>query len=174
MALALLGCSHRHSNPIPTVVDEHTTVATAPQAALASIPNPPVTGRNPTDGAEIIYIPAGDFTIGSDSGADMRRPDRQAYLDGYWIYKNDVTVAQYQKFCQATGNQMPMAPKWGWQADHPMVLVSWGDAQAYCAWAHAALPTAAQWEKAARGTDGREYPWGNTFDNNMLWCSAGG
>jgi serine/threonine-protein kinase len=125
---------------------------------------------NPKDDAEMVYVPAGAFTMGS-SDADMyadddEKPAHQVTLDGYWIYKNEVTVGQYKKFCAATGHKMPKAPQGGWTNTHPIVNVSWDDAQAYCAWAGVKLPTEAQWEKAARGTDGRIYPWGNVWDTD--------
>jgi formylglycine-generating enzyme required for sulfatase activity len=126
---------------------------------------------NPKDGAEMVSIPAGEFLMGSNDGSDDEKPPHKVHLDGYWIYRNLVTVAQYRKFCQATGRQMPNPPSWGWKEDHPVVNVSWDDAMAYCRWAGGSLPTEAQWEKAARGTDGRKYPWGNEWDAGRLWCS---
>jgi formylglycine-generating enzyme required for sulfatase activity len=157
----------------------------APQAPEASIPNPPITAVNPKDGAVMIFIPAGKFLMGSTpvqvQQAELalpagdftdEEPPRQVYLDGYWIYKNDVTVARYRKFCKATNHDMPAAPGWGWKDDQPIVNVTWDDAKAYCDWAGVALPTEAQWEKAARGTDGRIYPWGNTWDAAKAWCSV--
>ena len=157
------------------------------------IPAAGATRMNPKDGAEMVYVPAGEFLMGStdaeidaafrDASAHYKivekewytsqGPKRRVCLDGYWIYKNDVTVAQYRMFCQATGRQMPDAPGWGWKDDHPIVRVTWADARAYCDWAGAALPTEAQWEKAARGGDGRKYPWGNKWDPGKLWCSVG-
>jgi formylglycine-generating enzyme required for sulfatase activity len=121
---------------------------------------------NPKDGAEMVYVPAGDFTMGSKEGEGYasEHPQHKVYLDGFWIYKNDVTVAEYRKFCEATGRTMPHAPGWGWKDDHPVVNVAWDDAAAYAGWAKVHLPTEAQWEKAARGTDGRIYPWGNDWD----------
>jgi len=103
-------------------------------------------------------------------------PQHKVYLDDYWIYKTEVTVAQYRKFCQATtrDRQMPPEPSWGWQENHPVVNVTWGDAAAYAQWAGAALPTEAQWEKAARGSDGRIYPWGNDWDGAKCVNSVGG
>ena len=118
----------------------------------------------------MVYVPAGDFLMGSKNGEgyDRERPQHTVYLDGYWIYKNEVTVAQYRNFCKTTGRNMPDPPNWGWKDDHPVVNVTWDEAKAYCEWAGAALPTEAQWEKAARGTDGRIYPWGNDWDKTRL------
>ena len=124
---------------------------------------------NPKDGAEMVCVPAGPFLMGDDDQYD--NPRRTVTLDIFWIYKTPVTVGQYRKFCQAVGREMAPAPSWGWKDDHPVVNVSWHDAKAYCDWAGAALPTEAQWEKAARGTDGRKYPWGNDWDPGRLQCS---
>jgi len=118
----------------------------------------------------MIYIPAGEFIMGS-SKYDRETPQREVYLDGYWIYKYEVRVAQYRKFCQHTGREMPSPPSWRWADDHPMVNVTWDDAAAYTRWAGGRLPTEAQWEKAARGTDGREYPWGDDWDASKCHCS---
>jgi len=139
---------------------------------------------NPKDGAAMVWVPAGEFVMGSkdNEGYSDERPQRKVYLDGYWLYKYEVTVAQYRAFCAATGRALPHFPqpmtyyesnyswagKTGWAdpalQQHPIVNVTWHDAQAYAAWAGAQLPTEAQWEKAARGADGRIYPWGNTWD----------
>jgi len=120
---------------------------------------------NPKDNAELVYIDAGPFLMGSEDKNDSHIdsdeiPQRKIALDRYYIYKHEVSVAQYQHFCDATQRQMPIQPKWGWIADHPIVNVTWDDAAAYAQWAGASLPTEAQWEKAARGTDGSRYPWG--------------
>ena len=121
---------------------------------------------NRKDGAVMVYVPAGAFLMGAEDGEgeENEHPQHAVYLDGYWIYKDDVTVGQYRKFCKATGRKMPVAPSSGWNDDHPVVNVTWYEAKSYCAWAGASLPTEAQWEKAARGTDGRMYPWGNDWD----------
>ncbi len=125
---------------------------------------PIATKINAKDGAEMVWIPPGEFSMGSRDGHADEKPVHQINLEGFWMYKNDVTVAQYRQFCTATGRAMPEAPEWGWQDDHPIVNVSWDDAAAYAHRAGAALPTEAEWEKAARGTDGRTYPWGNAWD----------
>ncbi|HZO88107.1 MAG TPA: SUMF1/EgtB/PvdO family nonheme iron enzyme [Chthonomonadaceae bacterium] len=151
---------------------------------------------NPQDSAEMIYIPAGDFLMGDeDEGLYIIQRDHPPWipselvgnnnprhtvrLSGYWIYKNLVTVGIYKRFCQEIGMPMPAAPAFNpnWsREDHPIVNVSWTDTMACCQWASQAgvtvsLPTEAQWEKAARGTDGRKYPWGNRWDARKLWCS---
>jgi len=124
---------------------------------------------NPKDGVEMVYVAPGPFFMGDDDITD--NPRHIVTLSGYYIYKNDVTVAMYRKFCQATGRAMPPTPGWGWKEDNPMVDVAWDDAKAYCDWAGVHLPTEAQWEKAARGTDGRFFPWGNDWNTSRLRCS---
>ncbi len=121
---------------------------------------------NPQDQAVMVWVSAGEFLMGRKDGREDsdERPQRKVYLDGYWMYKNSVTVGQYRKFCAATKHAMPPEPSWKWQDDNPVVNVTWDDADAYTKWAGVALPTEAQWEKAARGTDGRIYPWGDVWD----------
>lgn len=147
---------------------------------------------NPKDSAVMVFIPAGEFIRGTsnqESAAwrrknpdldrgwfDEEKSQRRIYLDGYWIGKYEVTVAQYRKFCQQTKRQMPPEPEWGWKDNHPIVNVTWDEATAYCKWASDSanplrLPTEAEWEKAARGTDGRTYPWGNQWDARKCQCS---
>ncbi len=82
----------------------------------------------------------------------------------------------YKAFCNQTGSRMPDAPAFNadWRdVNHPIVNVNWSDAKAYCHWVGVTLPTEAQWEKAARGTNGITYPWGNEFDDRQLWGSTG-
>lgn len=130
---------------------------------------------NAKDGAKMVWVPAGEFKRGTvdANGWWNTRPVAQVYVDGFWAYETEVTVQQYRTFCEDTNRTMPVRP-WGgsWNDNHPIVNVSWDDANAYAKWANASLPTEAQWEKAARGTDGRTYPWGSTFDMSRLWCSV--
>ncbi len=130
---------------------------------------------DPRDLDAWVTIPAGEFIMGSDR-YDDEKPLHRMMVESYKIGKHPVTNAQYQRFVEATGHRSPdhwrddkPAP---WQATHPVIYVSWDDAQAYCRWLSdelgtaVRLPTEAEWERAARGTDGREWPWGNTFDAN--------
>lgn len=120
----------------------------------------------------MVFVPAGEFLMGSDTNDEDEKPQRRVYVDEYWIYQFPVIVEQYMRFCRETRRALPPRPDWGWRADHPVVNVTWHDATAYCAWAGATLPTEAEWEKAARGTDDREYPWGNKWDSERCQCGA--
>jgi len=119
------------------------------------------------DGKAMRLIPAGNFIMGTDHGPEDERPQHQVPLPAYWMDVQPVTNAEYAQFVQATGRKAP--PHWPdgeyppEKMDHPVVNVSWEDAQAYARWAGKRLPTEAEWEKAARGTDGRAWPWGPTF-----------
>ena len=127
------------------------------------------------DGSVMVHVPAGEFLMGSPpgEGPDYERPQHTVYVSEFWIDKTEVTNAQYRK-CVETGTcRAPTTCDWGEptysdssKADHPVVCVSWQDAKAYCEWTGKRLPMEAEWEKAARGTDGRKYPWGNSFDGN--------
>ena len=127
-------------------------------------------------------IPAGAFTMGSDKkdpkppkGFVMLKPRfvdehpaHRVSLPAFWLDAYEVTNAQYQTFVDQTKRTPPPIWKSGryldGTADQPVAQVIWDDAASYCQWAGKRLPTEAEWEKAARGTDGREFPWGDTFD----------
>jgi sulfatase modifying factor 1 len=136
---------------------------------LSTDPMSVAVSANFVNGAEMVYIPAGVFTMGSND----YNVSHTVYLDAYEIGKYEVTVGQYRKFCTATGRAMPDAPGWGWKENHPIVMVSWQDAADYALWAGGRLPTEAEWEKAARGTDGRKYSWGNDWDSSKCANSVG-
>ena len=131
---------------------------------------------------ELVRVPEGLFWMGTYPKVDSEafsdeQPVHQVWLDEYWIGRYPVTQAQYQTFINANPQyRVPFYPhelalpyNWDQQRrycpagkeNHPVVWVTWQDAQAFCQWVGLGLPGEAQWEKAARGTDGRRYPWGN-------------
>ena len=128
---------------------------------------------------EMILIPAGQFLMGSDPQQDKcafndEQPQHRLLLPDYFLAKTPVTNAQYRAFVLATGYNLPdgwtcTTPARG-EGDHPIVHVSWRDGLAYSRWLsevtgkNYSLPSEAEWEKGARGTDGRIYPWGNQWD----------
>jgi len=140
-----------------------------------AVPSPtiiPVTLNGPqagtemawTDGGVMVYVPAGEFVMGSGL---PDAPQKTVYLDSYWIYQTEVTNSMYA-FCVAVGACAPPAQELGTPlydnpiyANYPVVGVSWDMASNYCTWVGGSLPTEAQWEKAARGSSGNPYPWGS-------------
>jgi formylglycine-generating enzyme required for sulfatase activity len=117
------------------------------------------------DGAPMVLVPAGEFTMGSDKGDDDEQPVHRVYVDSFYLDKFEVTNSRFAKFVEA----IQIEPPWGFSdkdtpvthADRPVRWVNWMDAMGYCLWAGKRLPTEAEWEKAARGADGRSFPWGN-------------
>lgn len=120
---------------------------------------------NPNDNAEMVYVPAGEFEMGSQTYPD-ESPIHTVYLDAYWLYTYEVTIAEY-RLCVETGACSPPVGSQYYDQDrdnYPVMYVNWHAANAYCDWAGGSLPTEAQWEKAARGPESHEYPFGNLID----------
>ena len=113
------------------------------------------------DDAVVVRVPAGEFLMGNED--TERSPlEHMVYVSEFLMDKTGVTWRQFKKFAAATGTPLPPAePYWGFPDDHPAVFVTWVEAKNYCEWAGGRLPTEAEREKAARGTDERKFPWGD-------------
>ena len=119
------------------------------------------------DAMMLVYVPAGEFTMGSEDGSDDEKPIHTVYVDAFWIDQTEVTNMQYKLCVDERICALPTDPTRIDEvayANHPVVYVSWENARTYCEWAGRRLPTEAEWEKTARGTDGRTYPWGDQGD----------
>lgn len=121
------------------------------------------------EGREMVQVPEGPFTMGSNDGDPDEAPEHQVYLKGFYIDRNEVTQQEYQRFAKMTKRGMPRIEVF--DDDQSKILkpefaamsVSWDEAAAYCKWAGKRLPTEAEWEKAGRGESKRRYPWGDKF-----------
>jgi serine/threonine-protein kinase len=169
------------TNLPPTATLTPTSTNLPPTATLTpiSILGIGSTQISPKDGMTLLYVPEGEFTMGSDIGDDNEQPVHSVYLDAFWIDQTEVTNAMYVLCVQAGTCQPPKYAKSSYTHtsyygnsqydDYPMINVDWNQAKTYCEWAERRLPSEAEWEKAARGTDGRTYPWGNDApDSNLL------
>ena len=158
--------------PGPPPIPEKETIPPVPPPQPSTVLSQTITGK---DGAPMVLVAAGEFTMGAreddkDAQAD-ERPAHQVYLDAYYIDQFEVTTSHYAAFMEATKRDPPQHWPENVLKVHgkkPVVGVTWDDAQAYCGWAGKRLPTEAEWEKAARGTDGRVYPWGQEPPNEKL------
>lgn len=157
-------------------LDTTTAVTLTPQ--MTSTPAPTLT---PTlgvgssvvaegDGMVMMYVPAGEFMMGSESGDADETPVHAVSLDAFWIDQTEVTNAQYKLCVDAGVCEEPgrFFFKDNEYADHPVIYLFWEYANDYCQWVGRRLPTEAEWEKAACGTDGRKYPWGDKNPSDEL------
>ena len=161
------------AQPIPSITPE--SLALEP-TIIRPRPTPRTTVRA-MDSMTMVYVPAGTFKMGSETGEDNEKPVHDVTLDAFWIDRTEVTNAQYAKCVSAGKCAAPSETKPATRssyygnsqyADYPVILVSWDDANNYCTWAGGQLPPEAQWEYAARGPQGYTYPWGNDEPNHTL------
>jgi len=154
------------STPLPTQPPTltHTPLPTStPEPTATFTPTPLPTLILDTFEVPMVLVPAGEFVMGSDTNMAAARPAHTVYLDTFYIDQFEVTNALYLEcaeagVCTTGGSTRLHNPVF---AEHPVMNVTWYEAQKYCEWREASLPSEAQWEKAARGTDERTFPWGN-------------
>ncbi len=168
----------RHSSPIThhlflaaAILWTSTAVALGDRPPSAWGLSPSAMGTEPVpieisgkDGAPMLLVPAGEFTMGHEKWDADEKPVHRVYLDAFSMDKYEVTTARYATYMQETGREQPA--QWkdvnpATDGERPVVGVTWHDADAYCRHYGKRLPTEAEWEKAARGPDGRMFPWGN-------------
>jgi formylglycine-generating enzyme required for sulfatase activity len=168
LGLILLACG----SPETRDASSATKPSAAPTASAATrgsaVPAPSTAIPTTHEDGEMVLVPAGSFVRGSPPGIGTsdEHPRRDIELSAFYIDRTEVTQRAYSKCIEATQCEVPSCKtdtdfKPGLRASHPVVCVDWNDARTYCAWMHKRLPTEAEWEKAARGSDARLYPWGN-------------
>ena len=143
-----------------------------PTAGRTAPPKPAHTPPSSPIAFEWCHVPAGEFLMGSNDQEGDEKPQHTVNLPDFYIAKTPVTNAEYKRFVDAKNHRVPshwengQIPKG--KEQHPVVRVDWRDAIAFCQWAGVQLPSEAHWEKAARSTDGRLYPWGNEQPTSKL------
>ncbi|MBE0670808.1 MAG: formylglycine-generating enzyme family protein [Anaerolineales bacterium] len=182
------------SQPIATLTSlpTHASVPISPQASITPDASATTYGIgsmlvSEKDDAVLVFVPQGEFLMGSDDEIIPEihqspsyydnQPQHTVLLDAFWIDKFEVTNGQYKRCVSEQVCDLPVILKSPTRSayyndsvfdDYPVIYVDWYKAKAYCEWAGRRLPTEAEWEKAARGTDGRIYPWKDTLPNDVL------
>jgi eukaryotic-like serine/threonine-protein kinase len=184
---SIVNYSGENKTQVSHEIDHPTSAANSilvPTSQITETPSPtPVptlsmdaTKISPKDGMVLQYVPAGEFEMGSANGLgkEDEYPQHKVSLNAFWIDRTEVTNMM---FFSCVSDKTCNIGQFGFyvqNSDYPATYVDWSQAQAYCKWAGMRLPTEAEWEKAARGTDGRLYPWGNDTDKSYLANSQNG
>lgn len=166
LAIVLSGCATASSeSPKPK------DLTITKKADLQAIGN---SKTSPVDGMTLVYVPSGDFLMGTEIGLTDEQPIHKVYLDAFWVDQTEVTNSMYASCVEAGKCEKPSVVSFyddPAYADHPVEFVSWRNAESYCAWAGRRLPTEAEWEKAASWdpykNQQRVYPWGDQYDCHM-------
>ncbi|MFQ5900143.1 MAG: formylglycine-generating enzyme family protein [Thermodesulfobacteriota bacterium] len=164
----------------------------ADNSSFDSISQP--NNKDPGPNNEMVYISAGEFIMGSNTLSVRTKPERKVFVKAFYIDHYEVTNSQYKRFIDSTGHEAPdlsrisdedfnrYAKRFAWRNGsylpdrkyHPVQYVNFNDAVAYCKWAKKRLPEEEEWEKAARGSDGRNWPWGDTLVNEIVNTGSSG
>ncbi len=157
---------HRDAGHNPDM-DAYRKVA---EAAGTTRVDAPASGADKGAPADMVLIPAGEFTMGSNDWWPKVQPEHKRTIDAFYLDKYEVTNKRYKKFIDATGRQAPNHWKGGvipeGREDHPVIYVTWYDAEDFCRWEGKRLPEDYEWEKAARGPEGWTFPWGDKFERD--------
>jgi formylglycine-generating enzyme required for sulfatase activity len=167
------------------VYDFRDPAAPAIRTARGPLTPVPATVREGPLGLRFLYIPGGEFVMGSGpgEGRENERPQRWVRVDGFYISETEIAIRHYRQFL-AQNSAVKPPPDWYWREwgatdTYPITWVSWDDAQAFCRWlskqtgGHIRLPTEAEWEKAAKGYAHRTYPWGDEYDGSQAGTPNG-
>lgn len=151
------------------------SIKTETQATVANVPARDFSmykTKIGDEGREMVQIPEGPFTMGSNDGDPDEAPEHQVFLKGFFIDRREVSQEEYARFAKMTKRPMPRIEVFEddqsklLKPEYAVMSVSWDEAAAYCKWAGKRLPTEAEWEKAGRGEGKRKYPWGDKFVTN--------